>query len=146
MRDQLAETIVGFIVLVVAGAFLVYSLGGQSGAAGGAPYRAEFPFVDGLNVGADVRMAGVPVGRVTGIEFDQEAFAPVVSFTVRRDISVDDAATLSFKTEGLLGGVYLDLLLGAGDVLEPGETLPEVHQPPINVIDLLFEIFGDATS
>lgn len=146
MRDQLAETLVGFIVLLVAGGFLLYSLGGAEAATGGAAYRAEFPYVDGLSVGSDVRMAGVPVGRVTNIEFDEALFTPVVTFTVDRGLLVDEEARLSFKTEGLLGGVYLDLLLGAGEPLEAGDFLPEPHQPPIDVIQLLFEIFGSGAS
>lgn len=147
MRDQLAETIVGFLVLLVAGGFVVYSLGAANGGGTGYALRSEFPAVDGLKIGSEVRLAGVPVGSVKAIEFDEGLFAPVVTFTVRDGLEVPADSTLKFKAEGLLGGSYLSLVLGADEeVAKAGDLLMEPGQGPIDVFEILTDVIGAAAT
>ncbi len=145
MRDQFAETIVGFLVLLVAGGFLAYALSTSQGGGGGYQLRAEFPAVDGLNVGADVSVAGVPVGSVRSIEYNEDFYAPIVTFSIREGFDVPRDSTLKFKMEGLLGGSYLSLVPGASNELAgPGDMLDEPGQGPIDVFAILTDIIGAA--
>ncbi len=65
-RRSIAEVLTGAVVLLVAAGFLAYAVAhsGRSSASG-YPLSARFDHIDGLAVGADVRLAGVKVGSVT---------------------------------------------------------------------------------
>ena len=69
MRESLFETLVGVLVVAVAGVFLFFSLQQRSDASPRDSYTltAKFNRVDGISAGSDVRMAGVKVGAVSGI-------------------------------------------------------------------------------
>ena len=64
-RRSIAEVLTGAVVLLVAAGFLGYAVAhsGRSTASGYTLY-AKFDHIDGLGVGADVRLAGVKVGSV----------------------------------------------------------------------------------
>ena len=69
MRGRsLAEVATGAVILIIAGLFLTYAVvhSGRGLAGGeGMVLHASFDRIDGLNNGADVRIAGVKVGAVT---------------------------------------------------------------------------------
>lgn len=70
-RERSGAIISSGLVLLVAGGFCIYARASQTG--GGHdryPVVARFVSANGLNVGADVAMDGVPVGRVTSITLD----------------------------------------------------------------------------
>lgn len=140
MRDQAAETLVGALVLLVAGLFLVYSLntsGERRG--GGYPLSVEFASAEGLAIGSDVRISGVKVGSVASVTLDPASYQAKVGFVVDDAVTLPIDTSVSMRTEGLLGGVYLDLepggeaeMLAAGDELDYG-------QGAIDILKLLAE-------
>ncbi len=146
MRGQLAETVAGFVVIAIAAAFLIYSLGLSEGGGGsGYELRARFPAVDGLRVGTDVRLSGVRVGSVTEIELDPQTFEAQVRLSLRDDVSLPTDSSLSFRNEGLLGGLYLSIEPG-GDIenLAAGDEFMFV-QGPIDVVRVLMQLVGNST-
>lgn len=88
--------------------------------------RARFENISGLRVRSPVTMAGVRVGRVVDIGFDEETFEAVV--TMRIDSSYDqlpEDTSAAVLTSGLLGEKYIGLEpggalenLGDGDVID----------------------------
>ena len=70
------ETVLGLIVLIAAGAFFIYAQGQVDDGSGADGYKltARFSSVGDLTRGADVRVAGVPVGTVTAVRLDQETY------------------------------------------------------------------------
>ena len=64
-RRSIAEVLTGAVVLLVAAGFLAYAVAhsGRTTASGYTLLR-QFDHIDGLGVGADVRLAGVKVGSV----------------------------------------------------------------------------------
>lgn len=140
MRDQIAEILVGAVVLAVAGVFLAYSLTAANRSVGGGyPLAVRFGSVDGLASGADVRVSGVKVGSVSGIRLDPTTYSAVVDFTVSQNVQIPADSSASLKNEGLLGGVYLAIEPGgAEEVLAAGSEL-EFGQGAIDVIRLLSE-------
>src|SRR3546814_16205613 len=107
MHRNLIETLLGAVVLGVAGLFLLFAYDSADlGSGGGYEVHADFPTIGSLKVGSDVRLAGIKVGTVVGQELDQESYlAPV---TLRRDPGVqlpaDHPAPLSPNTAKTRGG------------------------------------------
>ncbi|MFI6866750.1 MCE family protein [Nocardia sp. NPDC050406] len=83
-------------------------------------YRAQFSDVSGLRVGSDVRMYGVPVGKVEAI--DLAAATAVVRFTVDRDRPLYADTVPAIRYQSLTGQRYIDLRQPdkPGEPLAPG--------------------------
>jgi phospholipid/cholesterol/gamma-HCH transport system substrate-binding protein len=113
MGRNLIETIMGAVVLAVAGFFLVFAWrhAGMDDIKGYA-VTAQFAGIGGLELGADVRINGIKVGTVAGYKLDPVTYNAIVSMTVAQDVRLpsDTAATIS--SEGLLGGKYIKLIPG----------------------------------
>lgn len=140
MRDQIAETLVGAIVLAIAAGFLVYSVTAADRAGGGGyALSAEFGSVDGLASGADVRLSGVKVGSVSSIKLDPMSYNALVEFTVANGVQIPTDSSASLKNEGLLGGVYLAIEPGGEEEYLTAGSEMEFGQGAIDVIRLLSE-------
>lgn len=87
---------------------------------GGATYRltANFQNIGGLKPKAAVRSAGVVVGRVASIEYDNDTFNAVVTFDIDQRYSKFPRDTFaSIYTAGLLGEQYVGLAPGGDEKL-----------------------------
>ena len=77
--------------------------------------EAKFTNIGGLKSKAPVKSAGVLVGRVTDIKFDNDKFQAVVTLTMDGRYSFPRDTSASILTSGLLGEVYIGLDPGADD-------------------------------
>src|SRR4051812_37505601 len=112
-RHGVAETLTGAAVLLVAGGFLVYAVAHSGRSAGeGYPLMAQFDKIDGLAVGADVRIGGVKVGTVTGERIDTKSFVAIVNMRVQDNIKLPKDTAAIITSESLLGGKYITLSPG----------------------------------
>ena len=84
---------------------------------------ARFNAVDGLVVGSDVRIGGVKVGAVIGQSVDPKNFRAIVSMTIRPDVRLRKETLVRIGNDGLLGGNYIKLEPGGGDVVGDGVEL-----------------------
>jgi len=146
-RRSIAEVLTGAVVLLAAGGFLVYAVAhsGRS-TASGYPLNARFDHIDGLNVGADVRIAGVKVGSVTSETIDPENYVAVVGFTVRADVKLPKDSSAEITSESLLGGKYLSLVPGGAEaMLQPGQAIT-ITQSSVSLEALLGKFIFSASS
>lgn len=137
-RHGTAEVLTGAVVLLVAAAFLIYAVA-HSGRAATSGYTllARFEHIDGLNVGADVRLAGVKIGSVSETRIDPQNFLAIVALTVRNDIKLPKDSAAIITSESLLGGKYLSLQPGGDEVmLQPGQTIT-ITQSSVSLEELL---------
>jgi len=85
---------------------------------------AKFENIGGLKVRAPVKSAGVVVGRVADIVFDNESFEAVVSMNIDARYSFPKDTSAKILTSGLLGEQYIGLTAGGDSVnLKSGDTL-----------------------
>jgi len=91
---------------------------------GGTGYTAYFAEAAGLQPGNEVRIAGVTVGRVTGVWLDRGKVA--VTFRVR-GAWVGDKTTASIEIKTLLGDKYLALDPLGSSAQKPGTPIPLVR-------------------
>ncbi|MBL1074244.1 MCE family protein [Nocardia sp. 2] len=101
-------------------------------------YRAEFSDVSGLKKGDDVRMYGVQVGKVTGIELDGSR--AIVTFSLQRDRPLYASSGLAIRYQTLTGQRYVDVRQPEepGAPLQPGSTIPAEKTVPSFDITQLF--------
>lgn len=133
------ESIVGAAVLVVAIWFLVYSYGvGVGNSVGqGYPIVAKFTSANGVSAGADVRIGGVKVGRVSKMTLDPATYLAEVRMTIDAAMELPTDSSIAIKSESLMGGRYLAIEPGADDnMLEPGGEI-KFTQPSVNLEDLI---------
>jgi len=110
---NIVETIVGALVLVVAGVFVFYAFAkSDRSAPNGYEITARFGRVDGLRRGADVTLSGVKVGTVTAIDLDRKNYQAVVHMMVASNVDLPADTNAKIVSESLLGGMVV--------VLEPG--------------------------
>ncbi|HEY5683208.1 MAG TPA: outer membrane lipid asymmetry maintenance protein MlaD [Sulfuricaulis sp.] len=87
--------------------------------------RANFDNVGGLKVKAAVTMAGVRIGRVTGIGFDNKKYQAVVTMDIDGKFKIiPNDSSASILTSGLLGDQYIGLEPGgAEEYLKDGDVM-----------------------
>jgi len=94
--------------------------------------RILFNFTGGLEVGAPVHLAGVPVGEVEEVNIlrdtDRKTRVEVVA-RLRGDIPIEEDAEVRIGTLGLLGTKYLEILPGTGAVLLAQNAYLEGQDP-----------------
>ncbi len=74
---------------------------------------AKFDNVGGLKPKAAVRSAGVVVGRVESISFDDKTFQALVTMAMQSQYRFPKDSSLKILTSGLLGEQYLGVEAGA---------------------------------
>lgn len=138
MKRSVIETVLGAVVLLVAGFFLAFSYDTANvGSVDGYRVSADFSGIGGLKAGDDVQISGVKVGSVTEVELDPETYLARVHLSIDSGVKLplDTAALIS--SESLLGGRYLALEPGGEeDMLEAGDVI-EFTQAPQNLEQLL---------
>lgn len=116
MRRNVIETVLGAVVLLVAGLFLVFAYNtADLRPVAGYKVAARFNAVDGLTVGSDVRVGGVKVGSVVEQRIDMQSYQAIVVMSIRPDIRLPADSVASVSSEGLLGGKYVRIDPGASD-------------------------------
>lgn len=91
---------------------------------------ARFVSANGLKVGADVDMDGVPVGRVLSIRLDPSTYMANVGFTLDRDIALPDDSSLAIGSPSLTADTALLVQAGqSSGRLAPGAVVTNTQEP-----------------
>ncbi len=78
--------------------------------------RAQFENIGSLKPGAAVSMAGVTVGRVDSISFDQNVYKAVVKMRIASSFNrIPSDSDAAIMTSGLLGGQYIGITAGGAE-------------------------------
>ncbi len=139
MERNTLETVLGAVVLLVAGYFLylVYSQTDVSTEASGYPLQLRFDSGGSTGIGTDVRIAGVKVGTVTDQYFDPKAYQAVVTIELDDDVKLPKDSSAVVTSDGLLGDNYILLNIGGdAEMLKPNDRIRNV-QGAINLADLI---------
>lgn len=101
-------------------------------------YSAVFTDANGLRSGDDVRLFGVRVGKVGGLDIDGTNAR--VKFTVRQEHSIYSSTKLAVRYQSLTGKRYLDIQPAptTADKIEPGATIGTEQTIPAFDVTTLF--------
>ncbi|CAP40477.1 outer membrane lipid asymmetry maintenance protein MlaD [Bordetella petrii] len=117
MSREKTDFWVGLFVLLGAAAlvFLALRAGNLSSFSFTPTYTltANFDNIGGLKVRAPVKSAGVVVGRVGKISFDDKVFQAVVTLDLEEGYQFPKDSSASILTSGLLGEQYVGLSAGS---------------------------------
>ncbi|HET7764878.1 MAG TPA: outer membrane lipid asymmetry maintenance protein MlaD [Burkholderiales bacterium] len=119
---------VGIFAVVGIGALLFLSLKvanlASFSSADAYQVNAKFENIGGLKVRAPVKSAGVVVGRVADIRFDNESFEAVVTMNIDSRFQFPKDSSAKILTSGLLGEQYIGITAGGDSAnLKSGDTL-----------------------
>ncbi len=134
MRESIFETLIGFLVIAIAGVFVWYTM-----TTGGISFAQEktvelgvrFNSASGIERGTDVRMAGVKIGTVRDVDLDVVRSEALIVLAVEdRIMPLGDGTAARIQSESLLGGSYINI--------EPADGFGEIY-----LCEDGEELFGD---
>jgi phospholipid/cholesterol/gamma-HCH transport system substrate-binding protein len=123
------EVSVGIFVLagVIALGYLSIKLG-KLEVIGNSGYEmyADFSDIGGLKVGSTVEIAGVEVGRVTGISLKD--YQARVKIRMQAGVKLSEDSIASIKTKGLIGEKFVEMSPGGSErEIKPGSVIHDTE-------------------
>ena len=147
MRKNLIETVMGAVVLAVAGFFIFFAYSkAEIGNAEGYEIMARFDRVDGIRTGTDVRMSGIKIGTVTSSILDGETYFAVVKMNISTEVKVPEDTSIAVSSDGFLGDKFLALSPGGSDdMLPPGGEIT-ISQGSVDLMGLVGRMIFSQTN
>ncbi len=153
MQKRTIEIAVGLFFLLGIAAFMMMAIK-VSGLSevyvkDGYSIKAEFENIGGLKPRARVSIAGVPIGRVVSIEFDDKKYVAEVTLLIDKSVNnLPNDTTASILTAGLLGDNYIGLNPGfSNEFLKAGDEIPlENTNKAVVLEELVSKFFSSQAS
>ena len=124
-NEKKTELLAGFFLTIGLLSFFYFSvfLGGiELSIKDSYQVTAKFDSVSGLKEGASVEIAGVRVGKVTGITL--EGAQALVSLQINKEVPLEGDTIAAVRTKGLIGEKYIKLIPGGEPIyLENNEEI-----------------------
>lgn len=136
LKENAGEALVGLLVVLLAIWFIFFAWGRTGGGqrAGAIHVTALFPNASGVNVGTDVRVAGLKIGTVTDQTLDTESYQVAVTLALDPKVKLPADSSAAITSEGLLGSTFIALLPGGDPApLKDGDTIADTQ----GAIDLM---------
>jgi phospholipid/cholesterol/gamma-HCH transport system substrate-binding protein len=114
----------------------------------GYQFKIAFPEATQLGLEADVRVAGVRVGKVRGKELDPHGNRTIATIELDRKFApVRKTAKAILRQKTLLGETYVELTPGApgSPTIPEGGTLSNAQVTPTTELDEIFTVFDPQT-
>ncbi|WP_294000370.1 outer membrane lipid asymmetry maintenance protein MlaD [Sphaerotilus sp.] len=154
MQKSRHDLWVGLFVVIGAAAllFLALKAGNLLSLSFEPVYRisARFDNIGGLKARAAVKSAGVVVGRVTRISFDDKSFQATVEMEMEQRFAFPKDSSVKILTAGLLGEQYLGVEPGASDkTLLAGDVVTQTQSAVVLetlISQFLFNKAADASN
>ena len=132
MRKSAIDVWVGVFVAIglLAALFLALKVGNMNAVSFQPTYTitARFDNIGGLKPRAPVKSAGVVVGRIADIRFDDTTYQATVTMTLERSYQFPKDSAAKILTSGLLGEQYVGLEAGGSDqMLAQGNMITQTQ-------------------
>jgi phospholipid/cholesterol/gamma-HCH transport system substrate-binding protein len=132
MRKSAIDIWVGIFVAIglLAALFLALKVGNMNAVSFQPTYKitARFDNIGGLKPRAPVKSAGVVVGRIADISFDDKTYQATASMTLEDIYKFPKDSSAKILTSGLLGEQYIGLEAGgADDMLVAGDRITQTQ-------------------
>lgn len=139
MKQNIIETVIGFLIIVIATWFFIYAYNTNSMNDDGKGYilNASFQNAEGIVIGSDVMTAGIKIGEVEDMTLDRNTFFAVMKLKIYEGIQVPKDSQAAIVSSGFLGGKFVSIVPGASDFdLNNGDTIT-FTQSSVNIESLI---------
>lgn len=141
MQHNLIETVMGAVVLVVAGLFLFFSYTSSGRhSVDGYTVTANFERVDGISEGSDVRLAGIKIGSITGQSLDPKTYLATVRMGIDKSVKLPVDSSAEIVSSGLLGDKYMALVPGGAAEMLPDGGHIRYTQAPVSLEHMIGQL------
>jgi phospholipid/cholesterol/gamma-HCH transport system substrate-binding protein len=146
MKNNIIETVSGFLVLMIA-IFFCIKIYNTSNRFMDKSYKVKafFNQVDGLLEGNEVRLNGVKIGRVDNIMVDKDSYKVSILMNISKSYKLPIDSEAKIMSESFLGGKYVSIVPGEEEqkIKDLGQIT--VTQSSVQLEDLLGRVmFGGA--
>jgi len=127
MKKNVIETLVGLLILFLCSVFVTLIYDNQS-----ISYKnkdtykvyAEFDNISGIDVGSDVDIAGIAVGKVVSKELDLNLYTAKICMEFESKVKLSSDSFAEVVSSGFLGNKYISIVPGAdSEMLEDGDSI-----------------------
>lgn len=113
MKRTMIETLMGGVVLLVAAGFLMFAYSSSNvKKVDGYKVIADFSNVTGVAPGSDVRVGGIKIGAVEGMELNTTNYQAELALRIREGVSLPKDSSASISSSGLLGDKFVAITPG----------------------------------
>lgn len=138
MANNAIETVMGAVVLAVAGGFLYFAYSNSDvKPIEGYSLTASFTNISGIGPGSAVRVGGIKIGVVESLDLDPSNFQAIAKLRIGENIKLPRDSSASVQSSGLLGDKFLALEPGGDETnLADGEKIA-FTQPSVSLEELI---------
>lgn len=137
-KDNFFETIVGAVVIIFCG-FFIYFIGHfyKPTISNYTTLIAKFSNADGINIGTDIKISGIKVGKVSSITLDSENFDAIVKLDIDSRFTIPNDSSALIRTNGLVGNRYIEISIGGSDDMMQRNNVFSSTQSSVLIEDIL---------
>lgn len=124
------EGLAGLAVVLFAAWFVWFAFQRTGGgtAEGATRVTALFPNASGVNVGTDVRVAGLKVGVVADQHLDPKSYEVSTTLAIDPKVKIPSDSSAAITSEGIMGATYVALVPGGSETpLKTGDQILETQ-------------------
>lgn len=138
MSNNVIETVMGAVVLTVAGGFLYFAYQNSNvKSVEGYELKADFSSVSGIGMGSDVRIGGIKIGVVEALDLDPKTYDAVVSMRIKNEVKLPKDSSAAVQSASLLGEKFVTIAPGGDEeVLKDGDTIAYT-QASVNLEEMI---------
>lgn len=149
MKNNTFETLIGGIVILVASLFLFLAskiINSNRGVSNSYELYADFNNIDGINIGSDVKIAGVKIGIVKNIIMDPSTYKANIVMSLPSNINIPVDSIFKISTSGLIGGKFINIKIGADEEYYVDKDIVEFTESTMDLEDLISRFIFNSES
>lgn len=138
MANNAIETVMGAVVLAVAGGFLYFAYSNSNVKhIDGYSVKADFSNIAGIAVGSDVRIGGIKIGSVESLDLDPKTYQAQAIMRVREDVKLPKDSSAAIQSAGLLGDKFVAIEPGGDEsIMKDGDKI-ELTQSSVSIEEMI---------
>ena len=138
MSNNAIETVMGAVVLAVAGGFLYFAYSNSNvRPVEGYVLKADFANVAGISAGSEVRVGGIKVGVVEALDLDPKTYQAQAVLRVNDKVKIPKDSSAAIQSSGLLGDKFITLQPGGDEAMMKDGDKITITQSSVSIEELI---------
>lgn len=146
MKNNTFETLIGALVIVIAILFLSFAskiTSNKQNISKGYNILAVFDNADGINIGSDIKVAGVKVGSVANIKLNDNYKAELI-LKLPEGLNIPLDSIFKISTSGLIGSKFINIKIGAEEEYFKNGDKADFTESSMDLEDLISRFIFNA--